>query len=463
MVQRNKYVAGPSRLREKRRPPLAASKWCPRQIVLNSTDSKRLGGGITVSGVSQRILTVLIAIALPIFSFGQPAKLRDRDPDLAGSKKILDELQQANFHFGSFYLMSRLRISDVGYEQGASIPTGDQTSSVSLNIEAPHRLYYRPHQKSVFTVEVIPGYTLFGKGGTNQFNYTARADAHFLFNHLYLDVYTIGLDQLKAHLSDINRLATVRERETGVGGEWKYSSRTSTLFNFSVADSEYPEKRFQPETIEGQPIPVQLLEREEANGRVAFHHKTFPKTSLMFSAEASTYEFKNARNKDSKRLWYGAGFFWNSGRAQIRAEAGPIRLEFDDATQKDYSGIAGNIAVSRSSGPWGYTAGLERDLGFSITRNNNYYIATTANAGITYQMSRRLTLRTNAVWEHDEFDVPVLGVLREDTISFYSVGFSYGIRRLRFGGDIGWYQRDSTLAEGRDAGIRYLAHLSITP
>ena len=43
--------------------------------------------------------------------------------------------------------------------------------------------------------------------------------------------------------------------------------------------------------------------------------------------------------------------------------------------------------------------GAMLDLGLSITANNNYFISTVAHAGLTYQATRRLTLRTNAVRE----------------------------------------------------------------
>jgi len=79
------------------------------------------------------------------------------------------------------------------------------------------------------------------------------------------------------------------------------------------------------------------------------------------------------------------------------------------------------------------------------------------------QATRRLTLRTNAVRERDDFDEPVLSTDRVDNISFYSVGFSYGLQRLRFGSDVGWYERDSTAFGDKDSGIRYVLRLSFTP
>jgi hypothetical protein len=418
-----------------------------------------------VRGMSQRALLTII-FAVSVSAFGQQnQKMRDRDPDLAGSKKIIEDIQQANFHFRSFYLSSRIRLSDVGYGEGSSVPTGEQGDGFSLAVEAPQRLYYRPLQKFILSAEVVPSYNFFGNRDTNQFNYTSRADAHFLFNHLYLDVYGVGLDQLRAHVSDINRLATVREKQGGVAGEIKYSSRTSALFNTSYSETSYPRNRYQPILNGGIEIPVQLLDRVTRSGRASLTHKTFPKTTLFVAAEGNNYAFRRATFKDSSRLWYGGGMIWNSGRTQLRAEAGPVRLDFDDPSQADYTGVSGAVGLSRSNGPWGYSLSADRDLGFAITTNNNFFVATTLNGGVTYQATRKLLLRANAIHERDEYDQPSPGTVgdRIDTISFYSVGGSYGLRRLRFGGDVGWYARDSTILPEEDAGIRYLVHLSFTP
>jgi hypothetical protein len=417
-----------------------------------------------VRGVGLRLLIISVISFASVCAFGQSyQKLRDRDPDLAGSKKILDELQQANFHYGSFFLMSRIRISDVGLSDSGYVPTGDQSSGVSLSIEAPQRLYYRPHKKSVFTFEVIPGYSFFGNRETNQFNISARADGHFLFNHLYLNPYVLGLDQLRAYVSDINRLATVREHTGGIAGELKYSSRTSALFNVSYNDMKFPSGRYQPTDQNGFLIPVDLLDRTENNARISLTHKTLPKTTFFVAAEGSKYDFRKATYKNSTRLWYGAGLNWNSGRTQFRLEGGPVQLRFVDPLQKDYTGVSGSVGLGRTTGPWGFQIGGDRDLGFSITQDNNYFISTSGQAGITYQAGRRLTLRTNAVREQDDYDQPVNSTDRVDTISFYSVGASYGLRHIRFGGDIGWYERKSTIFTETDDGIRYLVHLSFTP
>lgn len=418
-------------------------------------------------GVILRSVTVVISMSLSLLAAAQTQNLRDRDPDLAASKKLHEDLQQANFHSGPFYLWSRLRLSDAGFSETAYAPTGESTSGLTLSVEAPQRLYFVPRKKTIFTVDVVPGYSFFNTGDEQgQFNYLVRGDAHFLWNHLYLDVYAARADQLRAHVADINRLATTREDEVGVGGEWKYSSRTSGTFTVRNRDTSYPGNRYQPDITKDQTNdfnPLNLLDRNERNARVSFHHKTFPLTSLFASAEVSDYGFRYATYKDSRRTWYSGGFAYNSGRTQVRLEGGPLKLEFEDPAEPSFSGFGASFDVVRANGRWTYTAGANHDLGFSVFANNNYYVSDVAHAGVNYVATRRLTLRSNLTYEQDNYDVEVRGNDREDTILFASVGFSYQIRRAQAGMDVGWYDRDSTFGGDTDSGIRYVLHLSLVP
>lgn len=413
-----------------------------------------------MGGATRRLSVLISILAIPVLASGQQTQqLRDRDPDLAGARQLAADLQRANFHLGPFYLLSRLRIADAGYNETAYLPTGESSRSFTLAVQAPQQLYFVPHKKTVFSVQFVPGYNFIGEGDyKDRVDYLLRGDAHFLLNHLYLNVYTATADQLRAHVADVNRLARTKEDETGLAGEFKYSSRTSALFSARYRESEYPDDRFGEDEI-----PLALLDREERNARVSLLHKTFPRTSLFLAAEGSNYGFRNATYKDSTRRFYSGGFVWDTGRSQIRVEAGPGRLDFEDPLQHDFTGVLGSIRASRSSGRTTYHASAARDVGFAIFANNNYYVADVATVGVDRETTRRLTLRAGSTWERDKFEVPVAGNLREDTISFTSVGFSYGIRRLRAGVDVGWYERDTTFAGDTDSGIRYVLHLSFTP
>lgn len=384
--------------------------------------------------------------------------LRDRDRDLEGAKKVLGEIQQANIHSGAFYLLSRIRLADAGFAEDVYLPTGEARGGINLRAEAPNRLYFVPHRKTVFTLDVVPAYSILNSSNkSGQFDYAVRADAHFLFNHLYLDAYTNLTDQLRAQVSDINRLATQRERESGVGGELKYSSRTSMFFSGRVGDVKFPMNRVQPEDV-----PVDLLDRTQRSGRVSLHHKTFPLTSLFAAVEASTYEFRSATYKDSARRYAGGGFIRASGRTSLRVEAGQTRLDFDAPDQRDYSGVTASVGLTRTNGRWNTSVAATRDVGFSIFLDNNYYISTGGRAAVSYAATRKLGLRFGTALERDDYDTEVAGALRRDTLTYSYVGFMYSFRKLAAGADVGWFTRESNFL-GDDSGIRWVLHLSFTP
>jgi len=419
-----------------------------------------------VGGAVNRVILTAITLLISFSAFAQSTTgLRDRDRDLEGAKKVVGEIQKANIHSGRFYMFSRIRLSDAGFSEDVYLPTGDVRGGVNLRVEAPNRLYFVPHRKVVFSVDATPAYSFLGarrsttgvRSKSGQFDYALRGDAHFLFNHLYLDLYGMQNDQLRAQVADINRLATNRENEVGIGGEMKYSSRTSAFFTARFRDLSFPSGRVQPTDV-----PVNLLDRTEKNGRVSLHHKTFPLTELFVAAEGSKYEFDRATYKNSTRRYYGGGFLRSAGRTTLRVEAGNARLDFEDPSQRNFSGLTAEAVLSRATGRWTTTLGANRDLGFSIMEANNYYISSAAHLALTYVATHKLTLRGGVAGERDDYDVPVNGVRRRDTLTFSSVGFIYTFTRLSAGLDLGWFTRESNFTED-DSGIRWVLHLSFTP
>ncbi|HEY0141127.1 MAG TPA: hypothetical protein VGF48_09540 [Thermoanaerobaculia bacterium] len=385
---------------------------------------------------------------------------RDRDPDLEGSKLLATELQKAQIHWGPVYLLSRFRVADVGYTDVGYLPADDQGDGLTLGVEAPQRIYFVPSRKVILSADVTPGLSYTdNRDPRTQFNYRTRADVHFLFNHLYLDIYGGRSDTLQAQVADINRLATVRETETGVAGEIKYSSRTSALFSARFREITFPENRLQPAGV-----PLELLERDERAGRFSVLHKTLPRTSLTLAGEYSDYEFPETAYKNGTRTWIGPGFSFDNGRVHLRAEAGPGTLRFDQGGQHEFNGVLGRSLFGYRRGKWTASANVHRDLGFTIFANNNFYIADQAGVRLGYVATRRLSLHTYTIHERDEYPVPAQGVLRRDTISFTAAGFNYQLlRRIAVGLDAGWYTRSSTGFGDEDSGIRYVLHLSYTP
>jgi hypothetical protein len=393
-------------------------------------------------------------------------ELRDRDRTLAASRQIADDLRRARMHYGPFYLLSSIQLADIGYDQEFFVPVSDTSSGFRFGVAAPIRLYLTPNRKAYFSVGATPQWSRFGGAKAhNQAGYKTRADAQFLLNHLYLDAYAARDNELRADTGELSSLLTRKNKEVGVNGELKYSSRTSLTYSALARTQAFPleANKFQPD------FPVELLDRSEHAYRLAMVHKTFPLTSLFVAAEYAGYSFPNAVFKNSHRKYGGAGLLYESGRTTSRLEAGYSRLDFIRTNQKDFKGAVGNFGIQhRASDRWSVNGSAARDLSFSIFRDNNYYVASRASIGTAYGLTRHLSL--NAAWTviEDYYDVPTAGsklntvARRRDRMSFPSIGWTYSSpNRFTGGFDVGYLERTSNFPITEADGIRLILHLSL--
>lgn len=414
--------------------------------------------------------------------------LRDRDRTFAASRTIAEQLRRARFHHGPFYLLSQIQLGDVGVEQQFFVPTADQSGGgLSFSVSAPTRLYYVPHKKTIFSAEFTPQYTRFHRGNhSNIFGYLARGDAQFILNHLYLDAYATKSSLLRADTGELARLVDTRQRQIGLAGELRVSSRTS--INFSGVTNRYtypcPEptskdpltKAQRCDTLQPAGLNLQLLDRSENNYRVSATHHTFALTSFTAAAELSNYSFSSAAFKNARRTYEGAGFIYDSGLTLVRGEAGFAKLDFRRPGEQDFQGMVGNVAMTRRhTRIWHSTVNATRDTNFSIFASNNYYITDRIGFTSELEMTRHLTLDATGTLGWDRYETPATfapdpskptvgyPLLRRDQMRWVAVGWTYGLRRMRGGFDVGYVTRSSNFKVDEQSGIRVIVRLSLTP
>jgi hypothetical protein len=413
-----------------------------------------------------RALRFSAAAVLAVIAMTASAQegLRDRDPNFEATKKIANDLTQSTFHYGPFYLLSRFQLSDLGYSDELFVPVTTTPSGLQFAVSAPQRLYFIPRKKVVLSAEVIPSYAIVNQSGSNnQFGWTARGDAQFLFNHLYLDFYGLGYNDLRASNAEIAQVITERAREAGLRSEIKYSSRTSLLFSYAHATKKHPTNgRFQPDAIVAE---VPRLDRSEDRFRTSFDHKTFPLTSLLVAAEVNDYKFQNDPLRNARRTYAGGGFRFNNGRTNWQLEAGPAKLNFRNPVVKDYTGLVMNTSADHAVGPRiRLSGGAARDVEFSIYGPNGYYFFDRVQATAEYAASRRITLRLISQEGRDIYNTPFQDVRRRDLYTFNGAGWLYTLRRLHAGFDAGYFHRSTNAPGlGTQHGIRVLLHLSFMP
>lgn len=415
-----------------------------------------------------RVFLLRLIAAAACIAIGTPLvaqTLRSRERTFEASETLAADLRRARVRRGPFYLLSYLQFSDLGYDSQFFFPAAQQAGGVSLAIQAPQKLYFVPARKTVYSLTFTPEYDLFANRSSNSWGYLVRGDAHFLLNHIYINPYAQQSDRLQVLIGEINRIVTQREKAAGLGGEFRYSSRTRLFYSGSARSFTFPASRYQPNDVAN----LFQLAHDERNARLMLLHHTFPLTSLTLASEWSKYTFGNAAFKDSTRRYVAPGFSYDSGRASLKAEAGPAVLHFA-AAQSDFRGVLGNAAYTRRIGTkTNLSLGAERDVDFSIAAGSNYYVADRALFAIDRPATRRLTLRFSSTVGRDNYPVATINPLnatlmrRDDEFMFTAVGWRYALRHATGGFDVGYYYRQSNFGIDEQSGIRIAVQLSLHP
>ena len=415
-------------------------------------------------GLLRRFAVSAVILLVAVAAQAQDGGLRDRERTLQASRRIAEELQKARLRYGPFYLLSSIELTNVGYDQQFFVPTNDQRGGLSLGVSAPQRVYYVPSKKTIFSLEATPQYFQFRNViDRHNFGFRGRGDAQFLLNHFSADAYAMRNRGVRAETGELARLVYVDVSEEGLTGEVKYSSRTSLTYSAVVRSAQHPSSE-----AALADLPVDLLDRSEHDYRTSLIHRTFPLTSLLLAAEEANYSFANAIYKNSHRTYVGAGLIFDNRRSALRLEAGPASLNFRRPDQRDFHSILGNAAASRRmTALWTLRAAANRDVEFSIYANNNYYVVDRLSFASEHDLTRQLDVHFGTALGDDRYEVPTATdrgpIKRRDKIMFTSAGWTYRLRRLTGGFDVGYYKRSSNVLQLSDNGIRLILKLSFTP
>jgi hypothetical protein len=425
-------------------------------------------------------LRLFVAAACAVIASSALAQaVRTRERTFEASETLAADLRRARVHTGPFYLLSYIQFSDLGYENEFFFPTSEQGGGLSFAVSAPQKLYFVPARKTIYALTFVPEYAIFSQGSSNASNawgYLVRGDAHYLLNHLYINAFATQANKLQALSGEINRVVTQREETVGVAGEIRYSSKTRASYSLSGRRFTYPSSRFQPTDtgagvdFTGAPINIAELDRRERNGRFSLMHHTLPLTSLTLATEWNRYTFPNAADKNSTRRYAAPGIQYDSGRTQMKAEAGPAVLHFEVPGSPDFRGLVGHASLGHHLGSkMNLSLAADRDVDFSIALAERYYTADRALFAIDRQATRRLTLRFSSTWGRDTYPALTLNpanttlARRVDDFSFTAVGWRYTMRHARGGFDIGYYRRRSNFNIDEQSGIRLAIALSLSP
>ena len=294
----------------------------------------------------------------------------------------------------------------------------------------PDLLVFVPVKKRViFELADSPRYAFFAKTERERaLNNVFNGNLHLVFDRFYVQA-GVGLmnakQRLNAELSLNVRLKT--DDYTGLV-LWQASRQTS----FAL---QYVRTKYTYENLAGETTDIGAnLDRTESFGRVLayFQQKSRVRLYLNFEYGAYTFADRISSFKDSKS--YGAyagaefvppaaGYDGDTSGMRGGFVLGYKRLNVADPSQKDYSGLSGNAAISL--GIMRLTAlrlYFSRGPLFSAYSSQIYYLQTAYGAGLSRSFSRHIVFTYDFSYSRSEYPaaggIVIVGAAQPATTNF---------------------------------------------
>ncbi len=407
---------------------------CPQVII--GPPSARPG---RLGHAASWIIAALIGLAAAPVLSAEPVPV---DPDLAteGMRRV-----------GPFFLKPAFVVKDVGYDDNILLetpePIGDQTATFGARLDA------LMHGGDHFALRL--------SGELDQVLY----EEYDVLNHRDGFARARGIVPLKRgvvsieefyrsyqdrSLSEIDERVRTESNLITAGARLQLHSRHS-LYLFSRRE----DLQYTVEVGDDASIP-QRLNRQENSFGLRGEMRVRPRTTAILEAMVEDIVFDDpSEGRDSKARSILPGFRLDS-RAAVRGEIkiGVIDLRAPSRPESDYRGTIGNGWLAwRLASALRMRTTFARDLQFSTTDGNLYYVSTSWTLAFEQFLSRRLSTELLYGQGLNHYPVPLTsggsgagGVVRDDTLLRYEVGIRYRTQgQGRLEARVGRQVRDSNL------------------
>jgi hypothetical protein len=307
-------------------------------------------------------------------------------------------VNSARARAGAFSYNAAFQINNAGYDSDIYFgimdkPVPDYTFSAGPDL----RIFLPVKKRLVFDIADSLRYVFYRKTAEERvLNNTFNGNLHIVFDRFYVQAGA-GLVNAKQRLSSELNL-NVRLRMDDYSGLLLWQASKETSFALQYQRSKYAYENLTSEltdiaaNLDRTESVVSLLGYLQQQSRVRFYLK----------GEYSNYTFadRSSSFKDSRS--YGAylgvefvppagGYEGETSGMRGGLSLGYMRLDVIEPSQKDYSSLAGNVAISL--GIMRFTAlrlFFSRNPQFSAYSSLTYYLQTAFGAGLSRSLSRHV-------------------------------------------------------------------------
>jgi hypothetical protein len=362
---------------------------------------------------------------------------------------------------GSIRYNAALRVDSDGYDSDIYFGTlANRVPDYTFSAGPDIRVFLPLKKRVVFDIADSPRYVFYVKTERERtLNNAFNGNLHVVFDRVYIQAGA-GLVNAKQRLnSEVN--LNVRLKVDDYSGLilWQASKEAS----FAL---EYLRTKYAYENLVSETTDVRAnLDRTESFARFLAYLQQRSRVRFYLEGEYGNYTFTNKISsfKDSRSygVFAGAEFVPPAGGYEGETSGmrgslslGYKRLNVIDPSQKDYSGLSGNAAVSL--GLMRLTAlrlFFSRGPQFSAYSSRIYYLQTACGAGLSRSLSRHVVFTYDFTYSRSDYPVVgAPGVGPTDTSNFrywtHSFHLNFRLRKdlqLRLLADLGRRKQPSAL------------------
>jgi hypothetical protein len=367
---------------------------------------------------------------------------------------VTDGWEQSRWRFGPFAVTPKFELKNLGWDTNVFAEVEDPKSDFTVTAAVPVDWWFRFGRGRLHGVSTVEG--VYFATYSNQRGYNPRHEVTLLFPLNRVTPYIGGTYLSTNERPGFEITERIRRTETGANGG--LFLRLSSKLGLDLKGRETTYRYDEGETTN---YSETLDRRTEIYGAQARYRVT-SLTTLTFLADAvrERYTGTPERDNDGYRLLPGVEF---GEHALItgKAELGYRSLSTPAPGVPDFSGFVGSAELSyvfRSMTR--FTVGASRDIYFSYSNIEPFYIQPGFTLSITQQVSGPWDVQARGAWyrlDYQRVDVPGPEQLPErvDEYQTWGGGIGYRVgREIRVSVNVDGYQRQSIL-NGQDYdGIR---------
>lgn len=382
-----------------------------------------------------RKLPCVIAIAISSFPLVAAAQIWSDQVPLGRTVPLKESVERqmsdSRWKWGPFRVEPAVKLANIGYNDNVFGTEEDKVDDYTATVGLGVRTIAPIGSKMFLRLDAVPEYTWYNElEERRQFGWSAGGALLGLFNRMQVELGATTYNTVTAVNSE--ELTPVPQQDDRLHARIEFDVlRRLSLF---VA-AEERSTDYEPE--EGDPISVNLLERDESAQRVGLRYQFRPEINLHTMYEEYEAEFPNDPTYPSNEgdaMLFGATydaerFFLNAivGRRAIRYE-GPGAPEYDEPTG---SGFLSMQLFGRSQ----LRLQFRKKPVYSTFVENPFYEESRWGLGVDVPMGHRLIvladLETGANDYPGVIELPDgSSVVREDDVDTWSAGVGFRVSSL---------------------------------